>query len=118
MTGTLKFDWDATGAKERMVLAATVALGYMELDAYNWWDLIAPVGDDPRTSGELKASWFSDVVAGENGVWLTFGAGVRYAIFVELGTGRMPPRAPLRTVAGEVFPFIEPYLQRALSRTT
>lgn len=110
-------NWNPREWEARVQGAAFNTLDRVANDAHSWWDLVAPVGDDPRTSGDLKGSWFSNISSTGNfgQIVLHIGASVRYAIYVELGTGRMAPRAPLRTVAGEVFPLIEYYLYDELN---
>src|SRR6476646_681927 len=101
-------DWNPDAWEARLQAAAFNTLDRIANDAFQWWDLVAPVSDDPRTSGWLKESWFTNISStGQFGqIILHIGASARYAIYVELGTGRMAPRAPLRTVAAEVVPLI------------
>lgn len=114
----LKMNWDPKAWESRIRDASFNALERIGSDARSWWDLVAPIGTDPRTSGGLRASWFATVSTSSNfgTIWIHFGSSAPYAIYVELGTGRMAPRAPLRTVAQEVFPLIEYYLYDELNR--
>lgn len=113
-----KVRWDSRALEQRVQDAAINTLDRVAAQAYSWWDLVAPVGTDPRTSGDLKDGWFANIstTGGFGTVWLHFGSNVRYAIFVELGTGRMAPRAPIRTVAAEVMPLIPYYLAEELAQ--
>lgn len=113
----LRFNWRPEPLIEKVNTASWETMRHAESDAHDWWDVIAPVGTDPRTSGDLKESWFSNVTVTDTGVWLVFGAGVRYAIYVELGTSTMEPRAPLRTVAGEIAALIPFLLANALANS-
>lgn len=111
----LKFNWNSLAQVERVASASHDALSRASLDAEMWWDAVAPVGTDPRTSGDLKRMWFSDVVGGEDTITLVFGSLSQHAIYVELGTYKMEPRAPIRQVAGEIMPFIPHYLWESLT---
>jgi len=114
--GTLRFQWNGDAQYERVVTAAVGTAERLGVDATQWWEASAPVGDDPRTSGELKREWFTDIEGHETSVVLTFGSRSRHAIFVELGTGKMTPRAPIRQVAGEIWPMIPYYFADELTR--
>lgn len=111
----LRFNWNSNGQFQRMSAASFDALDRASVDAKAWWDATAPVGTDPRTSGDLRNMWFSDIVGSAESVTLYFGSLAPHAVFVELGTGRMAPRAPIRTVAGEITPLLGHYLFESLT---
>lgn len=114
MTGQLTFQWDSQRPVARVRRASYEALDKIKDDARAWWLVVVPV-----RSGRLRDSWFAEVSVSAEAVWLFFGAGnppVPYVLFVELGTGVMPPRAPIRTTAGEVTPLVLYRLRDQLSR--
>jgi hypothetical protein len=78
------------------------------------WDMIAPVGIDPRTSGDLKRSWFGHVTNVGGSLSLVIGASARHAIYVELGTSTMSPRAPVRTTAAEIVAILPYFIANEL----
>lgn len=80
----------------------------------SYWKATAPVGTDPRTAGGLRDSWYGYTWRLGNSFELEFGAATRYAIYVELGTSKMGPRAPLRTTAGEVVAILPSYFANEL----
>jgi hypothetical protein len=94
--------------------AARAGLTVTAADAKGWFSAVVPVD-----LGNLKDTWFS-TITDTQGYWvmLTFGMGgpkAPYAVYVELGTGKMTPRAPLRTTAMEVFPIIGYHIREAYS---
>lgn len=113
MTGTLKFRWDDSRFRAAVARASERTLNKIGDDAHEWWLVIAPVGESRKghEAGELRDSWFAVVINTQSGVILLIGASARYAIYVELGTSFMEPRAPIRQTAGEVAPLI-PYVLR------
>lgn len=78
------------------------------------WQHIAPVGTDPRTSGDLRRSWVDFVQQHGQNLALILAATARYAIYVELGTSKMSPRAPLRATAAEVVAILPYYFAAEL----
>lgn len=111
MTGKMTFQWNALAFRIRARDAAERALTRVAVDAYEWWAFIVPIGKSTKTheAGTLRDSWGSGVLVSLDEVKLYIWADAPYAIYIELGTGVMPPRAPLRNTAGEVIPFVLPY---------
>ncbi len=103
--------WHGALLREKVQDAAARALGSAEELGHAWWDVTAPVSSDKRTRGGLRRSWFSYVNTLGNQVVLIFGANSPHAIYVELGTSKMPPQAPLRTVAGEMTAALPSYIE-------
>lgn len=99
-------------ARARRVAEAT--LEELRDFAHVVWVVVVPVGQKRPADNEphLRDTWFTRIEDRGGALWLIFGATARYAIYVELGTGKMAPRAPIRTTAGEVTPLIEPVLRR------
>ena len=115
MAGRLVFTWDQQRPMARIRRACHDAMQQIKDDAHAWWVVVVPI-----RSGRLRDSWFADVSVNVDAVWLTFGAGhppVPYVLYVELGTGVMPPRAPIRQTAGEVVPLILYRLRDQLRKT-
>ena len=112
MPGTLHFEFNKAALRARMYVAADRALERLKEDAHNWWLIVVPV-----ITGHLRDSWAAIVIESTTGVALIFGATARYAIYVELGSVTVgPPRAPIRTTAGEIVHFVIPYLREELTK--
>jgi hypothetical protein len=112
MTGTMNFRWRGPSTMIRVRAAVGATLEEAGSTGKQVWNVVVPV-----ETGKLKRSWFRRIeMRGLGTMVLVFGARIRYAIYVELGTGRMRPRAPIRTVAGELAPLILPILRRKLQR--
>lgn len=113
---TVTFTWDKRRTVERVHNAAERTMVRIGEQAHIWWVGVVPVGKDTKhhKAGELRDSWFVSPVAGRAYIGIVFGATAPYAIYVELGHGTVPPQAPIRTVAGEVFPFIEIFFAQEL----
>lgn len=114
MVVTLKYNWNSQRLIEHMHNKARIALEEIGVEAESWFDAIVPID-----TGALSRTWKSDVTD-TGGFWITLtysmgGGDVDYAVYVELGTMYMLPRATLRTVAQEVWPFIPEHLKEALS---
>jgi hypothetical protein len=94
-----------------MERAALATMNEVGDSGHDIWLSVVPV-----VTGQLRDSWFQTIERRGEGrvVMLIFGARIRYAIYVELGTTRMRPRAPIRTVAGEIAPFVLPTFRRKL----
>ena len=110
----MNFTWNGAGVLEHVTNAATRALSSAAEFGHEYWDMSAPISDDPRTSGDLRRSWFDQITRQGVDLNLEFGARTRYAIYVELGTSKMGPRAPVRTVAGEISAIIPSYFANEL----
>lgn len=97
--------------------AAERALHSGEEFGHAYWDMTAPISDDPRTSGDLRRSWFAHVRPRYRKVVLTIGAATRYVVYVELGVPSrgILPRAPVRTTAGEIAAIMPYYLNQELA---
>lgn len=102
-------EWTPTNFQRFARSGARQALGSVEEIGHSYWDMAAPVSNDKRTRGGLKDSWFKEFKENGTSITLIFGASAPYAIFVELGTSKMGPEAPLRTTAGEMVAIL-PYL--------
>jgi hypothetical protein len=114
---TVTFKWNRRQTVERVYGASSRTITRIGDQAHIWWVAVVPIGKNTKThrAGQLRDSWFTDTVNGRSYIGILFGASAPYAIYVELGTGKMPPQAPVRTVAGEVFPFILPFLSQELA---
>jgi hypothetical protein len=111
----MRFSWYGTAFSAYVTDAMQRSLMSAAEFGRSVWNLTAPIGTDPRTSGDLRRSWWDDGVVriGED-LSLSFGAATRYAIYVELGTSKMAPRAPVRTVAGEMVAILPSYFANEL----
>jgi Bacteriophage HK97-gp10, putative tail-component len=118
MPAAVRFHINKDDLRRRVQQSSVRALARLEEDALKTWRQVAPVGQDRpgHKAGTLRDSWFSRVQVRGNRVSLIIGASVRYAIYVELGTGVMAPRAPLRRTAGQVFPLLDVYFKQELAR--
>ena len=83
-------------------------------DAFGIWERTAPISNDPRTKGDLRSMFRAPIEAGEFNVTLTLNAYAPHAVFVELGTVKMPPQSPLRTTAGLVADGVPTKIHHAL----
>lgn len=110
----MEFHWNGSQVLEHVTNAANAALSSAAEFGHEYWNMSAPISDDPRTSGDLRRSWFDEITRHGVDLNLTFGAQTRYAIYVELGTSKMAPRAPVRTVAGEIAAIIPSYFSNEL----
>lgn len=109
MAGRLNFKWNKApvmrhverGSRDTMVELGTVGKSF--------WQVIVPI-----LSGTLRRRYFYRIEKRGERIFLVFGGATRYAIYVELGTRLMRPRAPIRTLAGELAPLVLPTLARKL----
>lgn len=117
MPGTYTFKWNKDPVVSRVNGAAERTMQRVGQQAAIWWFAVVPVGKNTKRhrAGELRDSWFLRDVRSNGYFGIVFGASAPYAIYVELGTSLQPPQAPVRTVAGEAFPFIEIFLAQELS---
>jgi hypothetical protein len=110
----MQFNWYGSEFSAFVDDAMQKALGSGGEFGHAVWDMTAPISDDPRTSGQLRESWDHIVDRFGEGMSLMISANTRYAIYVELGTSKMGPRAPLRTVAGEIVSILPYYIAAEL----
>lgn len=102
--------WNATVLREHTRDGSVAALNAAGKYGHGYWDQIVPVSSDKRTHGQLKESWDDVVDALNNTIILTISANTRFAIYVELGTYKMTPRAPLRNTAGAITAILPQYI--------
>lgn len=110
MTGTLQFEWNHAPVQSRINAAGERVMRRLAQQAHSWWMLVVPV-----VTGQLRDSWFDDLQNLNGFILLTFGARAPYAIYVEVGTTFMEPRAPVRQTAGEAFALLPFMLADELS---
>lgn len=111
-TVSLHFNRDAIF--ERVAAAVVSGLEDAGADAHDIWEGLAPVSDDPRTTGDLRRMFRAPVISEEVNVALVLEAYARHAKFVELGTIKMGAQAPLRRTAGMVMPMVPRHIRAAL----
>ena len=113
---TMQFYWNKAPMINAVRQISQETLESMKPAAQTAWESVVPVGKeriyktsdrDPHKSGTLRDSWKSFVFAGRTAVTLFFGATARYAVYVELGTGKMAPRAPIRKTAEILAPTLK-----------
>jgi len=114
MPTTVTFNWNRDAIFERVALAVVNGLEDAGADAHEIWEGLAPVSDDPRTTGDLRRMFRAPVLAGDVNVTLHMEAYARHAKFVELGTIKMGAQAPLRRTAGLVMPAVPGHIRAAL----
>jgi len=114
MTVTLDFRWNKQPFVNAVRAITTQAMQNMKQPAFDAWLSVVPIGKDrgEHEAGTLRDSWDARVIPTQHGCVLYFGATAPYAIYVELGTGRMAPRAPVRKTAELIAPLVHPYLVR------
>ena len=110
----MNFRWYGAEFKEFVTNGTSKALGSAGILGKSVWEYTAPISTDPRTTGDLRASWFSSVDSVADQIILTVGSSARYAIYVEFGTSRSTARAPLRKTVGYVTAVIPQYLRNEL----
>jgi len=110
----MNFTWRGEQLQEFVAGAMEKALQSGGEFGRAYWEHTAPVSTDPRTSGGLRRSWFSQISHTGKNLSLTFGSNAPYAIYVELGTSKMGPRAPVRGTAGEVVAILPSYFLNEL----
>jgi hypothetical protein len=111
----MNFQWHGQLFSQYVNHAATQALTSGGHFGRHYWDMTVPIGTDPRSSGDLRHSWFDEVTQFGDHLSLTFGARTRYAIYVELGTTKMAPRAPVRKTAAEITAILPSYFRNELN---
>lgn len=114
MPTTVTVKWNASAIRERVAVAVVDGLERVAQEAHTVWEDIAPVGDDPRTSGDLRRMFRAPIIGGEVNVALILNAYAKHAVHVEYGTYKDPVQAPLRRTAGQVIPSIGRHIKAAL----
>jgi hypothetical protein len=114
MPTTVTFNWNRDAIFERVATAVQAGLEDAGSDAYDIWTGLAPVSDDPRTTGDLRRMFRAPVIAEQINMSLYMEAYARHAKFVELGTIKMGAQAPLRRTAGMVMPRVPMHIRAAL----
>jgi|SRR5215471_1508171 len=114
MPTTVTFNWNREAIFERVALAVQAGLEDAGADAHDIWTGLAPVSDDPRTTGDLRRMFRAPVIAEEVNINLHLEAYAPHAKFVELGTIKMGAQAPLRRTAGMVMPMVPMHIRAAL----
>jgi hypothetical protein len=110
------FNWNPSAITERVALAVSGGLEETGREAHGVWESIAPVSDDPRTSGDLRRMFRTPIMSGEHSVTLLLQAYAKHAKFVEFGTVKMPAQAPLRRTAGAVLPSVGRHIREGLAQ--
>lgn len=97
-------NWNGSQLTSHVIDASIRALVSVEQVGHEYWEVAAPVSNDPRTTGDLRKSWFTPprISISDDQITLTIGASARHAIYVEYGTYKMPAQSPLRATAGEI----------------
>lgn len=110
-------NWNGSQLTTHIVEASIRALTSVEQVGHEYWDVAAPISTDPRSTGDLRRSWFSPprINFSNNQVTLTIGASAKHAIYVEYGTYKMPAQSPLRATAGEIVAMLPYTLTEQLS---
>jgi len=117
----MKFVWQGDALKAHVRHASLVTMTRLEGHAFDTFNVIAPVGSDPRRTKagyvSYKGGWFSRVIPTPNGVRLVFGSRARHALVLEFGRrdAKMAGRSPLRRVAGIIWPGLSLMLMDALN---
>lgn len=111
---SVTFKFNSSAFRERVASAVVGGLERTGKDAFEIWEQVAPVSNDPRTSGDLRSMFRTPITSGEYAVTLTLNAYARHAKFVEFGTIKGDPaQAPLRQTAAVVMYSVPGYIQEA-----